>query len=170
MMTRLLWIAGMTLWLATHLSAAPGAGKGPGGGNGMGPKNGSAPQVADATEPRKDSLRQLRQFANLSDEQLIAIRDVINSLLAMSPEERALLKEKIAEFEQLDPDTQVMMRQGWGQLSKEDQDQWRGMMQSLPEPDRQRIHEELRQLPLAERMHYRLDRLEKWKQKQGTNP
>lgn len=116
-----------------------------------------------------DSLTPLRQFVNLSDKQLLAIRDVIDQILAMSPEEREELRQKIAEYEQLDPEKQEFIRQGWGRVSDATRDEWRKMMQSLSKEERDRIKEKLESLPFGEKFDYRQQLIEDWKKQQSKS-
>lgn len=142
--------------------------RGGGMGQGMGLGRGQVALEAATSgqELKKDNLTPLKSFVNLSDKQLLAIRDVIDQILKMSPQEREALKKKIAEYEKLDPSTQRMIRQGWGHVSENYKRDWRTMMQSLPDQERQHIQTKMQELSYDERNEYRMKLIDEWKAKQ----
>lgn len=165
----MLLLALPTLLVAQQRGGGGGNGSGMRGGMGMGNGNGGGPgnRPAGITQAsgdlKRDNLTPLKQFVNLSDKQLIAIRNVIDQILEMSPEEREALKKKIAEYEQLDPAAQETIRQGWGHVSSDYRNDWRSMMQSLNDEKRAEIQEKLQSLSYDERNDYRIRLIDEWR-------
>lgn len=109
-------------------------------------------RAADApAAPATGELVALEKFLTLDDTQLDELQRAIARVRAMSPDERAKLREQIAQFRQLPAAERQAWRQGWGQMPAELRDGWREMMQSADDAQRAEIRRQLEALPPAER-------------------
>jgi hypothetical protein len=125
----LLLTLGLPAWLGAQSSAAP-----------------ASPHEMAAVD----------QFLALDDHALDELLAAITRIRAMSPEERAALRQEIARFRALPDAQRQQLRQGWGGgLGASEQDQWRRLMQSASPERRAEIHARLQALPPAERAAYR---------------
>ena len=81
---------------------------------------------------------------------------------AMTPEERAKLREEIAAFRQLPEPQRQQLRRGWGAMPAELQAGWREMMQSASPERRAEIQARMQSLPPDEKTRYRREVVEEY--------
>jgi hypothetical protein len=102
-----------------------------------------------------DELAALERFLTLSDEELAQMADAIARVRAMTPPQRAALREQILSYRRLPEPQRMKMRQGWGWMPPEIQHGWREMMQNATPEQRTAIHTAMQSLPPDEKMRYR---------------
>lgn len=107
-------------------------------------------------------LAALEQFLNLSDAELVQMEQVIARLRAMTPAERAKLREEISAFRRLPEPERRQLRQGWGSMPPEIQAGWRELMQSASPERRAEIQAKMHSLPPAEKARYRREVVEEY--------
>ena len=112
---------------------------------------GEAPSPPSATE----ELVALERFLGSSDEELDQLIAALKRIRAMSPEERAEFGEQIREFRSLPGEQRRLMREGWRQRTRPDNEQWREHMRSLPQNERTIIQQKLDSLTPGERQLFR---------------
>jgi hypothetical protein len=112
-----------------------------------------------------DDLVALEHFLRLSDEQLDQLQAALARIRAMTPEERAAFAEEVLCYRALPGDQRRQIREGWGRQNRDNQDQWREMMQQLGPQQRDRIQSELQSLPPDKRTQRRLELLEQWRKR-----
>ena len=120
-----------------------------------------SPSAPAPTHPPGE-LAALEQFLNLSDAELAQMQQIIARLRAMTPEERAKLREEIAAFRQLPEPQRQQLRRGWGAMPPELQAGWREMMQSASAERRAEIQSKMQSLPPDEKMRYRREVVEEY--------
>jgi len=126
-----------------------------------------APASPPAALPAGKELAALERFLDLPDEELDQMQQVIARIRAMSPAERAALRQEMDNFRRL-PDTQRrQLRQGWGALESGLQDAWRRMMQAAPAERRAEIQEKLQALPPEKKAEYRRQLAEEFLRQEG---
>lgn len=116
-----------------------------------------APSTAS---PAAAELAALDQFLNLSDAELAQMEQVIARLRAMSPAQRAALREEITAFRKLPQPQRLQLRQGWGWMPAEIQDGWREMMQGATPERRAEIQAKMQSLAPEEKTRYRRELVE----------
>ena len=174
-------LAALLVMLCPFVSMAKGGGgNGQGGGMGRGIGSSHSPMNLKANDPQQESIstegmRQgqlvnLKGFLALDDKQLQAMIDTLEKIKAMSPKEKSALRKKIGQFEQLSPQNQEMIRQGWGHASTEDRQAWQQMMRNLPEDERLSIQEKMQSLPFEEKTAFRMQKISEWRQTQPETP
>ena len=117
---------------------------------------------APTTTHAPGELAALEQFLNLSDAELAQMQQIIVRLRAMTPEERAKLREEIAAFRQLPEPQRQQLRRGWGAMPAELQAGWREMMQSASPERRAEIQGRMQSLPPDEKTRYRREVVEEY--------
>lgn len=105
--------------------------------------------------PAGKELAALDQFLDLSDEDLDQMQQVIARIRAMSPAEKAALRNEMDQFRRLPDAQRRQLRQGWGAMEEGMQDAWRRMMQSAPAERRAEIQQKLQTLPPEKKAEYR---------------
>ena len=113
-----------------------------------------------AATPAAKELAALDQFLNLSDAELAQMEQVIARVRAMTPAQRAALRDEIATFRKLPEPQRQQLRQGWGWMPAETQNGWREMMQGATPEKRAEIQAKLQSLPPEEKMRYRQELVE----------
>ena len=117
----------------------------------------TAPSPASASA---GELTSLEQFLGLSDAELAQMEQVIVRLRAMSPEQRAALRDEITTFRKLPEPQRLQLRQGWGWMPAEIQNGWREMMQSATPERRMEIQTKMQSLAPDEKTRYRRELVE----------
>ena len=107
-------------------------------------------------------LAALDQFLNLSDAELAQMEQVIARVRAMSPAQRAALRDEIAKFRQLPEPQRLQLRQGWGWKPAGIQDGWREMMQGAPPEKRAEVQAKLQALTPDQKTGYRRKLVEEY--------
>ena len=107
-------------------------------------------------------LAALEQFLNLSDAELAQMEQVLARLRAMTPTQRAALRDEIATFRKLPEPQRLQLRQGWGWIPPEIQNGWREMMQSATPERRVEIQTKLQALPPEQKTAYRRQLVEEF--------
>jgi hypothetical protein len=107
-------------------------------------------------------LAALEQFLNLSDAELAQMQQVIARLRAMTPAQRAALRDEMAAFRKLPEPQRLQLRQGWGWMPAEIQDGWREMMQGATPERRTEIQTKMQSLPPEEKTRYRRQLVEEF--------
>lgn len=97
----------------------------------------------------------VERFLDLNDAELDEVMQVIARIRAMTPEQRAALRDEIAAFRQLPEPQRQQLRRGWGQMPEELREGWREMMQSLSPEQHAAMRAKLQSLPPEERAEYR---------------
>ena len=123
-----------------------------------------AAAVPSATSPAAGELAALDQFLNLSDAELAQMEKVIARVRAMSPAQRAALRDEIATFRKLPEPQRLQLRQGWGWMPAEIQDGWREMMQGATAERRAEIQAKLQALSPDQKTAYRRKLVEEYLQ------
>lgn len=121
---------------------------------------------ADAAAVREFAA--VERFLHLSDAELDEIAQVIARIRAMTPAQRAALRDEIAAFRQLPEPQRQQLRRGWGQMPDELRDGWREMMQSLTPEQHEAMRAKLQSLPPEERAEYRRQRVEEYLAKRAS--
>ena len=88
------------------------------------------------------------------------MEQVIVRLRAMSPEQRAALRDEITTFRKLPEPQRLQLRQGWGWMPAEIQNGWREMMQSATPERRMEIQTKMQSLAPDEKTRYRRELVE----------
>ncbi len=112
--------------------------------------------------PANGELGALEKFLALDNAQLDELQRAIVRVRAMTPAERAKLREQIEQFRQLPAAERQAWRQGWGQVPADLRDGWREMMQSADATQRAEIHRRLEAVPPGERVAERRKMVEEF--------
>jgi hypothetical protein len=136
-----------------------------------GPLRAAEPPAVPATSSAavKD-LTAVEQFLDLSDAELEQMTRAIERIRAMTPDERAALRQEIAKFRQLPEPQRQQLRQGWGWMPPEIQDGWREMMQSATPGRRAEIQAKMQSLPPDRKTAYRRQLVEEYLKVKATKP
>jgi hypothetical protein len=126
----------------------------------------TAPQAPSArpapASPPSAELVALERFLTLSDEELAQMADAIGRVRAMTPAQRAALRDQIVRYRQLPEPQRMQLRQGWGWMSAELQNGWREMMQNATPEERAAIQSKMQSLAPDEKTRYRRELVEKY--------
>lgn len=119
----------------------------------------------------------VEQFLDLSDAELDQLLEVIARIRAMTPEQRAELRQEVAKYRQLPETQREQMRRGWGQrhpgmgpgagwgqMPAEIRAGWRDMMHACTPEQQADILTKLQALPLDQRNAYRRQLVEQYLQ------
>ena len=121
--------------------------------------------TSPASAPASNSpaeLAALERFLDLPDSELAQMADAIARLRAMTPEQRAALRQEITEFRRLPEAQRSRIRAGWGQMPPEIQSGWRELMQNATPEKHALIRAKLQSLSPEERMRYRRELVEEY--------
>ncbi|PTY06162.1 hypothetical protein DB347_11970 [Opitutaceae bacterium EW11] len=110
-----------------------------------------------------DELAVLDQFLGLSNAELDQLQQAIARVRAMSPAERAALKEKIVAYRQLPENQRQQVRRGWGFENDQDRQDWPTMMHAKTDDERATVQKELQALPPEQRAARKHELLEAWR-------
>jgi hypothetical protein len=130
-----------------------------------------APQASGSTAAPTSAgsadLVALERFLALSDDELAQMADAIARVRAMTPAQRAALRDQIVSFRQLPEPQRMQLRQGWGWMPAEIQNGWREMMQGATPEERAAIQSKMQSLSPDERMRYRRELVETYLKAKG---
>ena len=126
----------------------------------------SSALAAPADAPARE-LAGLEQFLSLSDAQLDEMQAALARVRAMSPAERARLKQQIQEFRQLPAERQQALRQGWGQVPADLREGWREMMHAADDAQRAEIRRQMEAAAPEERTALRRRLVEEYRRAQA---
>lgn len=110
-----------------------------------------------------DDLVALECFLSLSDTELDQLQQAIARVRAMTPAERAALREKTLAYRRLPAAERDTLRLGWGWLNEQDRTDWPKMMHSLPVAESEAIRKEVLGLPPEQRAARKHALLEDWR-------
>ncbi|HEY0945741.1 MAG TPA: DUF3106 domain-containing protein [Opitutaceae bacterium] len=110
-----------------------------------------------------DDLAALDRFLSLSDAELDQLQQAIARVRAMTPAERAGLREKMLAYRRLPAGERENLRLGWGWLNEQDRSDWPAMMHALPPEEREAIRVQVLALPPEERAARKHALLEQWR-------
>ncbi|MDO8542117.1 MAG: DUF3106 domain-containing protein [Opitutaceae bacterium] len=121
---------------------------------------GSPPQAPVPAAPAASELAALEQFLGLSDAELVQMEQVIARIRAMTPAQRAAMRDQIAAFRRLPEPQREQIRMGWGWMPPEIQAGWREMMQTATPERHAEIQAKMQSLGPEEKMRYRRELVE----------
>lgn len=127
----------------------------------------ASPAIAAPAGAPARELAGLEQFLSLSDAQLDELQAALARVRAMSPAERARLKQQIEEFRQLPAERQQALRQGWGQMPADLRDGWREMMHAADDAQRAEIRRQMDAAAPEERTAVRRRLVEEFRRAQA---
>ncbi len=137
----------------------------------------AAADSASPSRPPADikEMAAVEQFLGLSDVELDQLLEVIARIRAMTPEQRAELRQEVAKYRQLPEMQREQMRRGWGQrhpgmgagwgqMPAEIRAGWRDMMHDCTSEQQAAILAKLQALPPEQRNAYRRQLVEQYLQ------
>lgn len=120
------------------------------------------------SSPAAGELAALEQFLNLSDADLAQMEQAIARVRAMTPAQRAALRDEITAFRKLPEPQRLQLRQGWGGMPPEIQNGWREMMQGATPERRAEIQARMQSLAPDEKTRYRRELVEAYLKKKDA--
>ncbi|MGZ0655934.1 hypothetical protein ACWPKS_10045 [Coraliomargarita sp. W4R72] len=113
-------------------------------------------------EDRKNETRMLHHLLEMEQADLTALRKTIERIERMTPEEKALLLDRITKlekmkperleamrehFDAIDPEVRDTMHQRWLEMTSEERRAWRKKLHDIPEEERINLFKEEGFLP-----------------------
>ena len=113
-----------------------------------------ANQAKGSKDLPKDSqgeTRMLQQLLKMEPAGLADLRQTIERIEQMTPDEKEKLRKRVSEFDQMRPERVKAMRERFESIPREDREAMRQRWLSLPLEERQEWHQKLRAMDLEER-------------------
>ena len=113
-----------------------------------------ANQAKDSKGLPKESqgeTRMLQQLLKMEPAGLASLRQTIERIEHMTPDEKEKLRKRIGELNQMRPERVKAMRDRFESIPREDREAMRQRWLSLPPEERQEWHQKLRAMDLEER-------------------
>ena len=133
-------------------------------GQGQNPSGKVTPPARQAGKkpPHSSESRLLQHFLSMDQAELSKIRQTLERIEQMSPEERASLRKRMKDMQAADPakveamrqyyqsipkETREAMRRSWDAMTDAERADWRRQLQGLSQSERLRLYEEEGFLP-----------------------
>ena len=105
----------------------------------------------DQTESVQRETRMLQHFLKMESADLVNLRQTIERIERMTPEEKEKLRKRIGELDQMRPERVKAMRERFESIPREKREAMRQRWLDLPPEERQEWHQKLRAMSPEQR-------------------
>jgi hypothetical protein len=105
----------------------------------------------EPTESVQRETRMLQHFLKMESADLVNLRQTIERIESMTPEEKQKMRKRIGELDQMRPERVKAMRERFESIPRENREAMRQRWLNLPQEERQEWHRKLRAMEPKER-------------------